>query len=68
MIGNRSGSRGYGYGCCHVCIDDATRLAYVGVLPDERSDTAVGFLRRAVACFAERGVEVERLMTDNGSP
>jgi transposase InsO family protein len=68
QIGNRAGSRGYGWECCHVCVDDATRLAYVEVLPDERGETAVGFLRRAVTWFAERGVEVERVMTDNGSP
>jgi len=68
VIGNRQASRGYGWECCHVCVDDATRLAYVEVLPDERGETAVGFLRRAVAWFAERGVKVERVMTDNGSP
>ena len=67
-IGNRAGSRGYGWECCHVCVDDATRLAYVEVLPDERGETSSAFLRRAVAWFAERGVEVERVMTDNGSP
>ena len=68
VIGNRNGSRGYGWECVHVCVDDATRLAYVEVLPDERGETAVGFLRRAISWFAERGVEVERVMTDNGSP
>ena len=57
-----------GWEFCHVCIDDATRLAYVEVLPDEKGKTATGFLRRAVAWFAERGVRVERVMTDNGSP
>jgi transposase InsO family protein len=66
-IGNRKGSRGFGWECCHVCVDDATRLAYVEVLPDERGKTAVAFLRRAVTWFAERGVKVERVMTDNGS-
>lgn len=68
VIGSRQASRGYGWECCHVCVDDATRLAYVEVLPDERGETAVGFLRRAVAWLAERGVTVERVMTDNGSP
>jgi transposase InsO family protein len=68
VIGNRQASRGYGWERCHVCVDDATRMAYVEVLPDERGETAVGFLRRAVAWFAERGVRVERVMTDNGSP
>jgi transposase InsO family protein len=67
-IGDRHGSRGFGWECCHVAIDDATRLAFVEVLPDERGETAVGFLRRAIAWFAERGITVERVMTDNGSP
>ena len=69
----KRGPRGHekrtvGWECCHVCVDDATRLAYVEVLPDERGETAVAFLRRAVAWFAERGVKVERVMSDNGSP
>jgi transposase InsO family protein len=68
VIGNRHASRGHGWECCHVCVDDATRLAYVEVLPDERGETAAAFLRRAVAWLAERGVRVERVMTDNGSP
>jgi transposase InsO family protein len=68
VIGDRHGSRGYGWECCHVAIDDATRLAFVEVLPDEKGPTAAGFLRRAVAWFAERGIRVERVMTDNGSP
>jgi len=67
VIGNRNASAGYGWERCHVCVDDATRLAYVEVLPDERGETAAAFLRRAVAWFAERGVKVERVMTDNGS-
>jgi transposase InsO family protein len=57
-----------GWEFCHVMVDDATRLAYVEVLPDERAATAVGFLRRALAWFGERGVRAERVMTDNGSP
>ena len=56
-----------GWEFVHVCVDDATRLVYVEVLDDEKAVTAVGFLRRAVAHFAAFGVEVERLMTDNGS-
>ena len=57
-----------GWEAVHVCVDDTTRLAYVEVLPDEKGDTSVGFLERAVAWFAERGVQVERVMTDNGAP
>jgi len=52
----------------HVCVDDATRLAYVEVLPDEKADTAIGFLERAIAFYRSHGIVVERLMTDNGSP
>jgi transposase InsO family protein len=61
-------SRGAGWEYVHVCVDDCTRMAYVEVLADERPETAVDFLRRAVAFFAACGVEVERLMTDNGNP
>ena len=68
LLSTRYRSQGAGWECCHVAIDDATRLAYVEVLPDERGETAAGFLRRAVAWFAERGVTVERVMTDNGAP
>jgi transposase InsO family protein len=56
-----------GWEFVHVCIDDATRLAYVEVLGDERASTAAGFLRRAVRFFARHGVSVERVLTDNGS-
>ena len=58
----------FGWEFVHVCIDDATRLAYVEVLPDEKAATAVGFLRRAVAHFASYGIRTERLITDNGNP
>jgi transposase InsO family protein len=57
-----------GWEFVHIAIDDATRLAYVEVLADEKATTAVGFLRRAVNHFAGYGITVERLMTDNGSP
>jgi transposase InsO family protein len=56
-----------GWEFVHVCVDDATRLAYVEVLEDERTLSVLGFLRRAIAWFAARGVYVERVMTDNGS-
>ena len=56
-----------GWDFVHVCVDDATRLAYVEVLPDERGASAAAFLGRAVAWFADRGVQVERVMSDNGS-
>jgi transposase InsO family protein len=65
LEGRRFGVSGWEY--VHVCVDDATRLAYVEVLDDEKATTAIGFLRRAVAHFAAYGVKVERVMTDNGS-
>ena len=57
-----------GWDAVHVAIDDATRLAYVEVLADEKASTAVGFLRRAVAFYKRHGITVERVLTDNGSP
>jgi transposase InsO family protein len=63
----RDRRRGAGWEVVHVCIDDASRLAYGEVLADERKASAVPFLERAVAWFAAQGVTVERVMTDNGS-
>jgi transposase InsO family protein len=57
-----------GWDAVHVCVDDATRLAYVEVLDDERATNAAAFLRRAIAHFAARGVEIQAIMTDNGAP
>jgi transposase InsO family protein len=57
-----------GWEYVHIAIDDATRLAYVEVLADEKAVTAIGFLRRAVKHFASYGITVEALITDNGSP
>jgi transposase InsO family protein len=59
--------RTVGWEFVHICIDDATRFAYVEVLKDERATTAVGFLRRAVKFFKRHGVTVEAVMTDNGA-
>ena len=55
-----------GWDRVHICVDDATRLAYAEVLPDEKTRTVVAFLRRAVAFYGSHGVAVEGLMTDNG--
>jgi hypothetical protein len=59
--------RGIGWEFVHVCIDDCSRLAYAEVLSDEQSVTVAGFLRRAVAWFARRGVVAQRVLSDNGS-
>jgi transposase InsO family protein len=56
-----------GYECVHVCVDDYSRLAYAEVLPDEKQETAIGFLERALAFYRRHGIRVERLLTDNGS-
>jgi len=63
----RTRSRGIGWEFVHVAVDDATRLAYVEVLDDEKGPTAAGFLRRAVHFFRRWGIRVERVLTDNGS-
>jgi transposase InsO family protein len=68
ITGNRSRRRrGAGWDFVHVAIDDASRLAYAEVLPDEKGDTSAAFLARAVAWFQRKGIRVRRAMTDNGS-
>ncbi len=67
----RRGGRGaerrtVGWEFCHVAIDDFSGLAYVEVLGDVNTATAVAFLRRALRFYAEHGVTVERVLTDNG--
>lgn len=57
-----------GWEAVHVCVDDTSRMTYVEVLPDEKAHTTVGFIQRAVARFAQRGVTIERVMSDNGAP
>jgi transposase InsO family protein len=59
--------RGIGWEYVHVCVDDASRVAFVEIKPDERKNSAVAFLKAAVAYYAKLGVMVERVMTDNGS-
>lgn len=69
VTGTRAGcrNRGAGWDFVHVAVDDATRLAYVEVLGDERRDTTTGFLLRALRWFRDQGITTERVMTDNGS-
>ena len=59
--------RGIGWEFVHVAIDDASRLAYAEVLPNERSPSSTGFLRRSVDWFQSHGVQVQAVMSDNGS-
>ena len=56
-----------GWEYVHVCVDDHSRLAYAEVLPDQKTLTAIGFLQRAVAFYRRHGIQVERVLTDNGS-
>jgi len=63
----RTGHPHIGTAFLHTVIDDHSRVAYVEICSDERAETAVGVLERAVHWFAERGVTVERVLSDNGS-
>lgn len=70
ITGDRTGqsnSRGVGWEFVHVCIDDASRVAFAQVRPDERKESAVAFLEAAVAYYQGLGVKVARVMTDNGA-
>ena len=70
ITGNRVGqkkNRGIGWDFVHVCVDDASRVAYVEVLPDEKGETTAAFLRRAVAWYGSLGIKTRRVLTDNGS-
>ena len=70
---NRTGDRSPAHhprlGTCflHTVIDDHSRVAYAEICADEKAATAIGVLRRAVAWFTDRGVTVQRVLSDNGS-
>lgn len=55
------------YGFIHTVLDDHSRVAYAEIHEDETAATAIGVLRRAVSWFADHGVTVERVLSDNGS-
>jgi transposase InsO family protein len=70
ITGDRTGqsnSRGIGWEFVHVAIDDASRLAFSQIKPDEKKRSAIAFLRAAVAYYNSLGIIVARVMTDNGS-
>lgn len=69
VTGNRGAGRsiGAGWEYVHVCIDDASRVAFTQIKPDEKAFSAVAFLKAAVAYYKSLGVSVQRVMTDNGS-
>jgi len=67
VTGNRlPSSTGPGWEYVHVCIDDHSRVAYAEVLPNQRKETAVAFLRHAVRWFQRFGITIRRVLTDNG--
>ena len=63
----QSSKRGTGWEALHVAIDDASRLAYTEIRPDETKESATAFLKNALAFFTRHGVTVERVMSDNGA-
>ncbi len=70
ITGDRTGqsnSRGIGWEYVHVCVDDASRLSFTEIHPDEKAASAIAHLKAAVAWYASMGVTVARVMTDNGS-
>lgn len=70
ITGDRKGqsnSRGVGWEYVHVCIDDASRVAFSRIMKSERGRCAVTFLNAAVAYYKSLGITVLRVMTDNGS-
>lgn len=70
ITGDRTGqanSRGVGWEYVHVCIDDASRIAFTDIFPNEKAQSAIAFLKAAVAYYESLGMTVKRVMTDNGS-
>jgi transposase InsO family protein len=63
----RSRGQGPGWEYVHVCIDDHSRIAFAQVMPNERKQSAISFLKAALVYYASLGVTIERVMTDNGS-
>jgi transposase InsO family protein len=70
ITGDRKGqsnARGVGWEYVHVCIDDASRIAFTAIFPDETAVSAIAFLKAAVTYYESLGITVTRVMTDNGS-
>ncbi len=58
---------GAGWEYVHVCIDDHSRLGFADIMANEKKQSAVAFLKAAIAWYAQLGITVERVMTDNGA-
>ena len=66
--GRRRGLRRFaGWQALHVAIDDHSRLAFSRMLPNQTAHTTVAFLHAAIAFYAQHGIAIRRLLTDNGS-
>ena len=63
----RSAAANCGWQALHVAIDDHSRLAFSRMLPNQQAQTAIAFLHAAVAFYAQHGISIRRLLTDNGS-
>lgn len=67
FAGPKDRYRGIGWDYAHVAVDDHTRLAYAEELPDERAETTSAFVERALAFYSDHGIQVARILTDNGN-
>ncbi|POX48961.1 IS481 family transposase [Streptomyces sp. Ru72] len=70
VLGRQTGRKtrsNVGYSYVHTAVDDHSRLAYSEIHTDEKKETATSFWKRAHAFFAECGITVERVLTDNGA-
>lgn len=57
----------HGHHFLHTALDGHSRLAYSELLSNERKETAAAFWRRANMWFSEHGIDVRKVLTDNGS-
>jgi len=70
ITGNRATATrtvGRGWEFVHVAIDDNSRIAFSKIMPDEKQDSSIAFLKAARAYYRSLGIRIERVMTDNGS-
>jgi transposase InsO family protein len=63
----RDRNRGAGWQYVFVAIDDATRLGFARIYPDESADSALAFLEQLAGFYARHSITVERVLTDNGT-
>ena len=61
----QSNTRGLGWEYLYVCINDASRIAYTDLFPDQKQHSAIAHLKAALVYYRRLGVTVKRVMTDN---